>query len=115
MNTAGLIPRRWFMQERPTETPVRSSGSAARGGGFLEFFVIAQIMLPALLYLPGTQPLRVPIRVAPFALSLIGFIVWQALPHKRVRWHPAAPLLAFVLVYLAGMVGMPTTNTLLAG
>ena len=38
---------------------------SADAWGFLEFFILAQVVLPALLFLPGTQSLRVPIRVAP--------------------------------------------------
>src|SRR5205823_1047434 len=42
--------------------------------GFLEIFILAQVVLPAILFLPGTQPLRVLIRIAPFALSLFGLV-----------------------------------------
>ena len=44
--------------------------------GFLEWFIISQVALPALLYLPGTQGLRVPIRIAPFAISLAALVWW---------------------------------------
>ena len=37
--------------------------------GSAEFFVIAQTALPAVLYLPGTQPFRLYLRIAAFALS----------------------------------------------
>jgi hypothetical protein len=109
------------LSEAIASDPLARSGSRrASGWGFLEFFVIAQIMLPALLFLPGTQPLRVPIRVAPFALSLMALLLrWvgpsRAITPRTVTPHPVAPLLVIILVYLAGMVGLPTTNTLLAG
>ena len=41
--------------------------------GFAEFFVISQTALPALLYLPGSQAVRLPIRVGAFAISLVAF------------------------------------------
>ena len=41
--------------------------------GFAEVFVISQTALPALLYLPGSQPFRLPIRISAFAISLAAF------------------------------------------
>ena len=41
--------------------------------GFPELFVISQTALPALLYLPGTQAFRLPIRFSAFAISLAAF------------------------------------------
>ena len=41
--------------------------------GFAEVFIISQTALPALLYLPGTQAFRLPIRFSAFAISLAAF------------------------------------------
>ena len=38
--------------------------------GFPEYFIISQTALPALLFLPGTQAFRMPIRVASFGISV---------------------------------------------
>lgn len=89
---------------------------AADRWGFLEFFIIAQLVFPALLYVPGSQAIRVPIRVAPFALGVLGLAVAIASRHaRRVRLHVAIPLLSVILAYLTVMIAHPHTNTLLAG
>ena len=45
--------------------------------GFAEVFVISQTALPALLYLPGSQAFRLPIRFSAFAISLAAFGWYQ--------------------------------------
>jgi hypothetical protein len=85
-----------------------------RRWGFLEWFILGQLALPALLFLPGTQALRVPIRIAPFALALSGFAVMFAAP-RRVTPHPAAGMLVLILLYLLAMIPAPGTNTPLCG
>jgi hypothetical protein len=84
--------------------------------GLLELFVISQTVLPALLYLPGTQPLRVPIRVSAFGISL-ALLAWHFANRRKreVRKHPAWPWLIAVLCWLAIQIGHPTTNTFAAG
>ena len=37
--------------------------------GFAEVFIVSQTALPALLYLPGSQAFRLPIRFSAFAIS----------------------------------------------
>jgi hypothetical protein len=39
-------------------------GKTVAAWGFPEFFVISQTAIPALLYLPGSQPFRLYIRIA---------------------------------------------------
>jgi len=82
--------------------------------GFAEAFVVSQTALPALLYLPGTQPFRLPIRFSAFAISLIAF-VWHVLdtaPLPRSRMHP---WIVAVLALLGVMLFHPETVTLTAG
>ena len=43
--------------------------------GLPEWFAVSQVAGPALLYLPGSQVFRVPLRVGVFALSLMG-LAW---------------------------------------
>jgi hypothetical protein len=90
---------------------------AAPPWGFAEFFVISQTALPALLYLPGTQPFRLPIRVSSFAISLIALAWWKlrASDDSDVPRHPAMPWLLGVIVTVALMVFHPRTNAIRAG
>src|SRR5438876_5210014 len=97
---------------RSAQTESQTATGTRDRWGFREFFMIGQLLLPALLYLPGTQALRVPIRVAPFALSLFGFVVLSTRDARRPQKHVAVPVLIFIILYLAVMIGMPTTNTL---
>ena len=60
--------------------------------GFPEVFVISQTALPALLYLPGTQPFRLPIRISAFAISLAALAWWlieSTTQHVRPRGRRA--------------------------
>ena len=60
--TAGVRPASHVQAAvTPTRTP----------WGFPELFVISQTALPALLYLPGSQAFRLPLRFSAFA------IVWR--------------------------------------
>lgn len=82
--------------------------------GFAEVFVISQTALPALLYLPGTQPFRLPIRFSAFAISLMA-LAWHQLepsspPHSRTQ-----PWVVAVLALLGVMLFHPQTVTLTAG
>jgi hypothetical protein len=89
--------------------------AARRRWGFPEFFVIAQIMAPAVLFLPGTQPLRVVIRMAPFLLSLGAlFFYGRKAFHARLI-APAQKWLLLCSAWLVLMIFHPTTNSLLAG
>ncbi len=96
-----------------TTAPAAASSRKADRWGYLEVFVLAQVLLPAILYLPGTQALRVPIRIAPFGISMLGFVfLFTARPGKP---HPAKTLLILILLYLVAMIGSPGTNTPKAG
>jgi len=83
--------------------------------GFPEYFVISQTALPALLYLPGTQGIRLPIRFAAFAVSLAAFIWWQAQSHTRPPAHRAYSWVAGVMGLLALMLFNPYTTSLVGG
>src|SRR5580765_8209849 len=47
-----------------------------RPSGFVEWFAVGQTLLPALLFLPGSQAYRLPIRTGAYAVSLVAFVVW---------------------------------------
>jgi hypothetical protein len=84
--------------------------------GFLEWFVVAQTAIPALLFLPGSQALRLPIRIGAYLLPLAGLLVWWL---YRSGWqtmiHPARPWLLAIAGYLGLMILHPLTNSLEAG
>jgi hypothetical protein len=83
--------------------------------GFPEFFVISQILAPAILFLPGTQPLRVVIRMLPFLVSLGALVFYgRKFFHTRLA-APAQKWLVLCCIWLILMVFHPTTNSLLAG
>ena len=82
--------------------------------GLPEWFAVAQVAGPALLYLPGSQAFRVPLRVGVFALSLMG-LVWCLRSSRLTRVHPSWTLLVSAAVYMAVMLLHPATNTTMAG
>jgi hypothetical protein len=77
-------------------------------------FILAQVILPGLLYIPGTQPIRVIIRIAPFAISLLG-LIFLTYSRRKVRGHPGRSILMLIIAYLLVMIASPETNTLRAG
>jgi hypothetical protein len=96
--------------------PERSRSRPSSSWGFIEWFVVAQTALPGLLYLPGTQPLRVAIRSGFYGLSLLALLYCLLVSSRTfARRHPARGWLIAVMVWLGLMVFHPTTNTLLAG
>ena len=83
--------------------------------GFAELFVISQTALPALLYLPGSQPFRLPIRISAFAISLSAFAWWQIESKVSVPISRTQSWLAAVMVLLALMLFHPQTTTIYGG
>jgi hypothetical protein len=83
--------------------------------GFAEWFIVAQTALPALLFLPGSQAYRLPLRIGAYVIPMVGFALWwfdrgarRDVPHPAQRW------LAFVLMYLVLMIFHPLSESLLA-
>jgi len=83
--------------------------------GFLEWFAIAQSALPAALFIPGSQAGRLPLRIAPFALSLLAFTWWWIRPGRGLRSHPSGPWLLLAVFYLTVMILAPMTSSVIAG
>jgi hypothetical protein len=99
---------------RAAFAPRADAAEKAAPWGFLEFFVISQTAFPAILFLPGTQAVRLPVRVAAYAISLLA-LAWWGRQLKRVAPHPAQMWLLFAFCWLVLMIFHPTTNTTLAG
>jgi hypothetical protein len=89
--------------------------TATTAWGFPEWFILSQMAIPALLYLPGSNAFRLPIRIAPFALSLLGFLYMPVKSANPTAAHPARRWLLWAMAYLAAMIFHPTTNSLMAG
>ena len=83
--------------------------------GPLEWFAVAQTAIPGLLYLPGMQAVRAPIRIGVYAVALLGFAVWWVSSGKRRLRHPADTWLVWALLCLSLMILHPLTNSLTAG
>jgi hypothetical protein len=84
--------------------------------GLAEWFVVAQTLIPALLYVPGAQSFRLPIRIASYSIALFGFVAWwfkrgahRSIPHPSERW------LILAVAYLSLMLFHPLTSGLQAG
>ena len=99
----------------PIEPPLDRETAMPRG--FAEWFAISQTLLPALLFLPGSQAYRLPIRVGAYAISLVAFVLWwfDRGGRRGTTRHPAERWLAFVLVCVVLMIAHPLTNSLLSG
>jgi hypothetical protein len=97
------------------EVQARLAARARFRWGFPEFFIISQILAPAILFLPGTQSLRVLIRMTPFLISL-GALVFYG--RKAIHFKLTAPAQKFLVmccIWLVLMVFHPGTNSLVAG
>src|SRR6266850_462100 len=87
-----------------------------RPSGFAEWFALGLTLLPALLFLPGSQAYRLPLRVGAYAISLYACVAWwfDRGGHKEGR-HPAERFLLLVLLVLALGLAHPLTSTLQSG
>jgi hypothetical protein len=83
--------------------------------GFAEVFVISQTALPALLYLPGTQPFRLAIRFSAFAISLAAFAWYQIESSTQAPRSSAQPWVAAIMSLLGVMLFHPETGSFSGG
>src|SRR4051812_9254135 len=93
-----------------------TDASAARiPWGFAEWFIISQSALPAILILPGTQAIRLPIRMSAFLLPLAAFAWWNLESSIVTRPSRAQSWVFAVMFLLSVMVFHPMTPSLLGG
>jgi hypothetical protein len=83
--------------------------------GLPEIFVISQTAIPALLYLPGTQPFRLYVRVASFAIASAVLVWWLLTSNRASKPHPAQPWIIAVVLYIGAMILHPLSASTMAG
>jgi hypothetical protein len=83
--------------------------------GFAEVFAISQTALPAILILPGTQAVRLPIRISAFAISLAAFGWYVLSPKMKLRQSQAQSWVFAVMALLAVMLFHPSTPSFVGG
>src|SRR4030081_1453621 len=83
--------------------------------GFAEVFIVSQTALPALLYLPGSQAFRLPIRFSAFAISLGAFAWYQIESTTQAPRSPMQPWVAAIMALLGVMLFHPETSSLVGG
>jgi len=83
--------------------------------GFAEGFAISQTALPAILMLPGTQAVRLPIRVSAYAISLAAFAWYMLTPAAKLRQSKVQSWVFGVMALLAVMLFHPLTSSFSGG
>jgi hypothetical protein len=76
--------------------------------------VLSQLVLPALLFLPGVSAIRTVDRVAAYSIGLLiwGLVAWRGRPAVGVRSFPARPWLLFCCGWLVLMLAHPNNYSL---
>ena len=82
--------------------------------GWLEYIVLAQTVLPAMMFIPQLVPFRFVTRVASFVLPMIAWGAFLLSGRKVIggRLYPPAPFLMFITGWLTLSIFHPTVNTL---
>jgi hypothetical protein len=84
--------------------------------GFAEWFAIGLTFLPAILYLPDSQPYRLPARIGAYGISVYAFTMWWFdRGGRKATKHPAERWLMMIAVLLGAMIVHPGTPSALAG
>jgi hypothetical protein len=98
-------------EDEDADAPATLENESARPSSFAEWFALSQTLLPALLFVPGSQPYRFPIRAAAYTLSLVAFMIWwfDRGGRKEGR-HPAEKYQMWVLLVLCLSVFHPNTS-----
>ena len=82
----------------------------------MEWTILAQIVLPGVLYIPGLSAIRTPLRVASYLVPLAAwlFCVRKGAPRGVSDDFPARPWVIGTMVWLAVSVLHPNSNSLIA-
>ncbi len=102
------------------ETADESDEGASRdrwwSPNFAEWFAIGLTFLPAILYLPNSQPYRLPARIGAYGISVFAFALWWFdRGGRKATRHPAERWLTMIAALLTAMILHPFTASLLAG
>jgi hypothetical protein len=101
---------------KPAAQATTTNPAPMPGWGWLEWFMVAQTALPALMFVPGLSVVRTPARIAAFSIALVA---WGAIASKGIRPRPgrrfpAIPWLAAAVGWLCVMILHPDGNTMVA-
>jgi hypothetical protein len=111
---AGSIPIR-----RPPSASAqpRPASKAKPKWGWLEWFLIAQTFLPALLFIPGISAVRTPIRMAAYGVGLFAWIMVLRSGVRRPGAESFSPNMWLKLAsgWLLLSIFNPSTNNFIAG
>jgi hypothetical protein len=113
----------WHAQRHQSELTETSEPEAddldhesLRPRGFAEWFALGLTLLPALLFVPGSQAYRLPLRVGAYAISLYAFVIWWFDRGGRKEGkHPGERFLMLALAVLFFGLAHPLTSTLQSG
>jgi hypothetical protein len=104
--------------------PARRAGPTPRRGaspmprwGWLEWVVLSQAAMPALMFVPGLAATRIVTRIAVFVLPLLAWVA-VGLSGRRPPGHrrfPAIPWAMAAAVWLVASVLHPQTNSPISG
>src|SRR5258708_1031823 len=114
----GRAARAWGLMSATEARATAFAGTAAPARipwGFAEVFIISQTALPALLYLPGSQAFRLPIRFSAFAISLGAFAWYQVESTTQAPRSQMQPWITAIMVLLGVMLFHHETASLLGG
>jgi hypothetical protein len=85
--------------------------------GWLEWFVISQTVLPALLFVPGVSDARTPVRIAAYLVAPLAWfmIAWRGGPNGALTGNsfPARPWLLACIAWLLLSIFHPNVYSLL--
>src|SRR5947208_3440792 len=116
------LPYQYFNPDPPVDDAASEPDDppldeeSPRPSGFAEWFALSLTFLPAMLFLPGSQAYRLPLRVGAYALSIFAFVLWwfDRAGYKEGK-HPAERYMLLVLVVLAMGLAHPLTSSLESG
>jgi len=105
------------LRSRPRPSPPpRPAKVKAPAWGWLEWVILAQTAIPALMFVPGLSAIRTLTRVGAYGLALAAWVAIGLLGRRRDPGaFPARPWLLFSAGYLTLSILNPYTNSPLAG